>query len=69
VRLIAIVLSGAIVLAGAVSFLTGDFGSSQGREIPECAEDAVIVGFGDFEGGRWSRYACGPALDDFIPAP
>ena len=34
--------------------------------IPACEEDAVIVGIGDFEAGRWSGYECGPARDDFI---
>jgi len=32
--------------------------------IPQCSEDAVIVGVGDFVNGRWSQYVCGPALDD-----
>ena len=34
------------------------------RVIPQCQEDAVLVGVGDFENGRWTRYVCGPALDD-----
>lgn len=33
--------------------------------IPRCAEDAVLIGTGDFERGRWDRYVCGPAVDDF----
>ena len=33
--------------------------------IPQCHEDAVIVGIGDFEDGKWSEYVCGPSLDDF----
>ena len=33
--------------------------------IPQCHEDAVIVGIGDFENGRWTEYICGPSLDDF----
>ena len=36
------------------------------RSLPQCHEDVVLVGQGDFEGGRWDRYACGPALDDFV---
>lgn len=32
--------------------------------LPACAEDVAIVGVGDFDGGRWSAYACGPAVDD-----
>jgi hypothetical protein len=30
-----------------------------------CEEDAVLVGVGEFEDGRFEQYACGPALDDF----
>lgn len=37
------------------------------RAIPSCAEDVVLVGAGDFEGGRWDRLECGPALDDLQP--
>ena len=36
------------------------------RSIPQCHEDVVLVGVGDFENGRWSSYACGPAVDDFV---
>jgi hypothetical protein len=32
--------------------------------LPACPEDAVLVGVGDFDAGRWTAYACGPALDD-----
>ena len=35
------------------------------RALPQCYEDVVLVGQGNFEGGRWDRYVCGPALDDF----
>ena len=38
-----------------------------GPEIPRCQEDTVLVGQGDFVRGQWSRYECGPALDDFTP--
>jgi hypothetical protein len=34
-------------------------------QIPACMEDAVVIGFGDFDHGRWSEYTCGPALDDY----
>lgn len=34
-------------------------------EIPRCPEDAVLVGAGEFDEGHWSRYTCGPAVDDF----
>lgn len=33
--------------------------------LPQCQEDVVIVGVGDFENGRWSDYECGPAVDDY----
>ena len=32
---------------------------------PRCQEDAVIIGQGDFDDGRWEYYTCGPALDDY----
>jgi len=35
------------------------------RTVPQCAEDAVIIGTGDFDNGRWTQYICGPALDDY----
>ena len=35
--------------------------------MPACEEDAVLVGVGDFEAGRWTAYECGPARDDFLP--
>lgn len=34
-------------------------------QVPQCAEDAVLIGAGDFNDGRWERYECGPAVDDF----
>lgn len=36
------------------------------RSVPVCMEDAVLVGTGDFEDGRWSRYECGPSFDDYV---
>lgn len=33
--------------------------------MPACPEDAVLVGVGSFEHGRWSEYVCGPAVDDY----
>lgn len=36
------------------------------RIVPRCQEDVVLVGTGDFERGRWTSYACGPAVDDYI---
>jgi hypothetical protein len=35
------------------------------RQVPRCQEDQVLVGYGQFEAGRWTGYKCGPALDDF----
>ena len=35
------------------------------RVVPACQEDAVLIGAGDFDGGRWDWYECGPAVDDF----
>lgn len=34
-------------------------------DIPRCPEDAVIVGYGEFENGWYKYYACGPAVDDY----
>lgn len=41
--------------------LTGHTGF---RAVPRCEEDAVLVGTGQFEDGRWSAYTCGPAAGD-----
>ena len=32
--------------------------------LPRCNEDEVLIGRGEFEHGRWTRYVCGPAVDD-----
>ena len=37
--------------------------------LPRCEEDVVVVGMGHFVNGRWSRYVCGPSLDDFCQPP
>ncbi|KKL66497.1 hypothetical protein LCGC14_2144390 [marine sediment metagenome] len=34
-------------------------------QIPPCMEDVVLVGVGEFEHGLWTRYVCGPAVDDY----
>ena len=34
------------------------------RTVPTCQEDAVLIGAGQFENGRWDYYECGPAVDD-----
>lgn len=36
------------------------------RTVPACQEDSVLVGVGSFDRGRWSRYECGPAVDDLV---
>jgi len=36
------------------------------RPVPQCHEDVVLVGIGDFDNGRWDKYVCGPALDDCL---
>lgn len=33
---------------------------------PQCAEDVVLVGVGEFNDGRYSAYECGPAFDDYV---
>lgn len=38
-----------------------------GRQMPVCQEDAILLGTGQFERGRWSSYVCGPAIDDIAP--
>ena len=47
-----------ILAAGAIVF------GGQVRPVPQCAEDATIIGVGSFDNGRWSKYECGPAVDD-----
>jgi hypothetical protein len=36
------------------------------RNVAACQEDQVLVGTGDFEGGYWEAYVCGPAVDDYV---
>ena len=31
-----------------------------------CPEDSVLVGEGQYSEGRWTRYVCGPARDDYV---
>lgn len=35
------------------------------HRIPACQEDVVLLGYGNFERGRWTHYVCGPAVDDY----
>lgn len=39
------------------------------RPTPICAEDAVLIGTGEFENGRWQSFECGPARDDYVDMP
>ena len=62
-----------IILTIAATFAIATAGASSlmlTREdiIPKCPEDAVLIGTGNFEDGRWDRYTCGPAVDDFDPS-
>ena len=53
-------------LALAAAIVVGAFIVGQpDTTVPQCPEDAVLVGSGDFNAGRYSAYECGPALDDF----
>ena len=44
------------------------------RRIPNCQEDATLIGVGRFEttsgvpGGQWEAYECYLSFDDFLPA-
>ena len=40
---------------------------ASGNRIPECQEDATLVGAGQFENGTWDYYKCGPNVDDYQP--
>jgi hypothetical protein len=41
------------------------YDAAQTPAIERCAEDVVLVGTGDYEDGRYDRYVCGPAMDDY----
>ena len=61
-----------IAYAGALIALVFAAGVLVGRAdqpptfVPACTEDAVLVGIGAFENGRWDAYVCGPARDDLV---
>ena len=45
--------------------------SVQGEpDMPRCEEDATLIGApgASFMDGRWSKYACGPSVDDYRSA-
>lgn len=56
-----------VAIYGALLALAFLFGSQQAisATIPPCDEDEVLVGDGGFDGTRYERYICGPAVDDF----
>lgn len=35
------------------------------QQVPDCSEDTVFLGAGDYEDGRWDYLICGPAVDDY----
>lgn len=37
---------------------------AEDHRIPECQEDQVLIGQGEFEAGTWDYYICGLSLDD-----
>jgi hypothetical protein len=51
-------------VAGVAVLMTWAFRSTL---LPACQEDSVLVGQGQFRGGRWAEYVCGPAVDDYNP--
>jgi hypothetical protein len=58
----AILAAGAVPAVGAIGAI-----AAARPAVPQCAEDVAIVGTGAFHDGRWSAYACGPAVDDLRP--
>ncbi len=58
--------TGCLWIAAALAIVGGLYllGGLSGPAIAPCAEHAVLVGVGDFDGQRWTAYACGPARDD-----
>lgn len=43
------------------------FTMSINNEMPRCPEDAVLIGAGNFEDGRWDYLLCGPPKDNYTP--
>jgi hypothetical protein len=63
----------ALTVAGLVGVVALSVAVPIGRDLagalrltPTCQEDEVLVGEGAFDGARWTRYVCGPALDDLV---
>ena len=58
----AVIASAVIVLFLITALVAGT------RPVPQCEEDQVLIGTGDFDAGRWDAYVCGPAVDDYDPS-
>ncbi len=56
----------AILALTIVALLVSPLFSIRLRIVPKCQEDVVLVGYGGFERGVWTRYECGPAVDDYL---
>ncbi len=55
------------LLIGALAIFAGmSYSDYLTKRMPQCQEDVVLVGQGDFIEGRWTYYTCGPALDDYM---
>ena len=54
-----------LALIGIIAAGCGPGPVDAGRIVAQCQEDAVLIGMGAFEDGRWTWYECGPALDNF----
>lgn len=59
-----VVIVGAVIIALVATAFNVDR-ELKHRSVPQCQEDVVLVGVGDFNKGRWTSYECGPAVDDF----
>lgn len=66
-RLMKAVILGLGMLAVVTSVAVNAYFTLQSRPVPQCQEDHVLLGTGDFDEGRWTSYECGPAADDFAP--
>lgn len=61
--------AGAVLLLAAAMVAGHAVAPSSPPKLPRCEEDAVLIGAGAFQDGRWSAYVCGPAADDYAVAP
>ena len=65
--LLILLLSAALLLAASEIKDLQYYQWASEHRIPECPEDAVLVGQGQFDNGTWYYYKCGPAVDDYPP--